>query len=119
MRGFVRCARAGCSNPRELPDRYLLGLCAEHNRQFANGTIGKGLDTACREFDPASTRELLLELRRPGESIRGLSRRVGISKDAIRKILSGQSKTVRSRAFLAVREAMADQDYEAHVVRCG
>ena len=74
-----------------MPDRYRLGLCAEHNQQFADGTIGQDVDTGCREYDPASTRELLFELRRPGESIRSLSRRVGMSKDAVRKLLSGQS----------------------------
>lgn len=111
-RGTLRCARTGCPNPQQNPDPYQLGLCATHNHQFATGTIGHNHNTRKRQHNPTQPRHQLQTIRQPGESIRHLATRIGLSKDAVRKILNGQSHTIRSHAYTAIQNAAAQQTYD-------
>lgn len=106
-----RCARCGCPNERQQPDPHGLALCALHNQQFRAGIIGADHDPAKREWDPTETRRMLAELTQPGESLRCVAQRVGISKDAIRGVKNRRYNTVRTRAKEAISEAWADHIY--------
>lgn len=108
----MRCARTGCPNPRQNPDPYQLGLCATHNHQFATGTIGHNHNTRKKQHNPTHPRHQLQTIRQPGESIRHLATRIGLSKDAVRKILNGQSHTIRSHAYTAILNAAAQHQYD-------
>lgn len=107
-----RCLRVGCPRPRSDPDRVGLGLCDEHNHQLAQGTIGEGMDPTVREHPVAQAQELVADMRREGESIRGLARRTGLSKDLLWHVTRGTFTHVRSEAWEEILEAHARLEFE-------
>lgn len=103
-----RCLRVGCSAARAVPDRLGLGLCEQHSAQTIDRTIGADQDPTVREHPIADAREIITRIRRPGESIRGLARRIGMPKDVLWHVLRGSFAHIRSEAWEALQDAEAD-----------
>lgn len=107
-----RCLRVGCPRPRSDPDPHGLGLCDEHNRQLVEGTIGQGMDPTVREVPVEQAQALLRQMRRDGETVRGLAKRAGLSKDLVWHVLRGTFTHVRSEAWEEIQEAHARLQFE-------
>lgn len=102
-----KCLRVGCPQPRAAPDTQGLGLCHEHYRQMASGTIGADHDPREKEWPVEEAARLIEAERRPGEKNRALARRLGVDKDVIHHTVHRHWPVLRSATWEKLAEAVA------------
>lgn len=106
-----RCARCGCPNPQQHPDPHGLALCATHNAQFTNGTIGKDHNPNQKQHTAGQALIILNTITTPNESLRTIATRTGLTKDAIHQIKHQKWTHVRSHVWETLQDAHADYTY--------
>ncbi|RAV34739.1 hypothetical protein [Corynebacterium heidelbergense] len=114
-----RCLRCGCPNPQATPDILGLGLCTTHTHQLRAGTIGADYDPTVREHPIQEARALLDQIAAPGESLRSIGARIGVSKDVVRSIRLGRYQHLRSAAWENLLDAVADHLYATRATQAG